>query len=73
MIAGNDKYSMGFAWMLVFMPYGPEWKERRRLFQQYFASKAANTKGRVEETLYTRRLLLRLLETPENYLDHISQ
>lgn len=73
MIAENDQYSMGFAWMLVFLPYGPEWKERRRLFQQYFASKAANTTRKVEETHYTRRLLLRLLETPENYVDHISQ
>ncbi|KDR72697.1 hypothetical protein GALMADRAFT_101857 [Galerina marginata CBS 339.88] len=61
---------MGFSWLFVFMPYGPKWKERRRLFQRHFhPSNDEIHKGK--EVHYARRLLLQILETPESYMQHV--
>ncbi|CAA7268863.1 unnamed protein product [Cyclocybe aegerita] len=62
---------MGFSWLLPFMPYGPSWKERRRLLSRYFHP--SNDKlHKPVEIEYARKLLLLLLEDPEHYLQHLN-
>ncbi|KAF8912053.1 cytochrome P450 [Gymnopilus junonius] len=61
---------MGLSWLAVFMRYGPEWRDRRRLFQRYFHP--SNEKiHKPKEVYHTRLLLLQILESPNNYMDHV--
>ncbi|PPQ99996.1 hypothetical protein CVT26_009278 [Gymnopilus dilepis] len=62
--------SMGLSWVMVFMRYGPEWKDRRRLFQRHFHP--TNEKiHKPREVRVARSLLLQILENPEHYMDHV--
>ncbi|PPQ94401.1 hypothetical protein CVT25_002489 [Psilocybe cyanescens] len=61
---------MGFSWLMPFMPYGPEWKERRRLFLRHFHPNNDEI-HKDQEVRYTRRLLLCLLQRPEDYMRHV--
>ncbi|KAJ8501740.1 hypothetical protein ONZ45_g12030 [Pleurotus djamor] len=58
---------MGWAWAFAFMPYGDAWRLRRRMFQQEFHP-SATTMYRPQEVKYVRRLLHRLLVTPEEFM-----
>ncbi|KAF4616302.1 hypothetical protein D9613_008357 [Agrocybe pediades] len=61
---------MGFGWLLVFMPYGLEWKERRRLFTRHFhPTNNELHKGKVLQC--GRRLLVQLLSSPQDYMQHV--
>ncbi|KAF9552414.1 cytochrome P450 [Agrocybe pediades] len=58
---------MDCGWIFALPPYGRDWKERRRLFMQYFHP------SRVEEyhigqTKFAHSMLPRLLDRPENFL-----
>ncbi|KAE9394855.1 cytochrome P450, partial [Gymnopus androsaceus JB14] len=57
---------MGWKWAFVFMPYGPEWKARRKLFTTMFNPNNAD-QHEPQELKATRNFLLRLHENPEQY------
>ncbi|KAI0820142.1 cytochrome P450 [Trametes gibbosa] len=61
---------VGCDWHFVFMGYGESWRERRRVFHQYFHPNAA-TSYRPKELKVARELLRRLLETPDEYMVHL--
>ena len=64
--------SVGCDWHFVFMGYGDDWRERRRVFHQYFNPNAAVT-YRPRELKVARQLLARLLETPDDFMIHLRQ
>ncbi|KAI0651028.1 cytochrome P450 [Trametes meyenii] len=61
---------VGCDWHFVFMGYGDSWRERRRVFHQYFHPNAA-THYRPREIKVARELLRRLLETPDDFMIHL--
>ncbi|KAI0659485.1 cytochrome P450 [Cubamyces menziesii] len=61
---------VGCDWHFVFMGYGDSWRERRRVFHQYFHPNAA-TSYRPREIKVARELLRRLLETPDDFMIHL--
>ncbi|KAI0325277.1 cytochrome P450 [Cubamyces sp. BRFM 1775] len=61
---------VGCDWHFVFMGYGDSWRERRRVFHQYFHPNAA-TNYRPREIKVARELLRRLLETPDDFMIHL--
>ncbi|TFK37128.1 cytochrome P450 [Crucibulum laeve] len=61
---------VGWNWLFGFMPYGEAWKERRRLFQHHFHP-LDTTIHQQKELEYTHKMLQRLLETPEHFMDHL--
>ena len=52
---------LGVDWMFAMMPYGPEWRSRRRLFHQYFGPNAVIEYREVQRQC-VRRLLGQGLE-----------
>ncbi|KAF8490208.1 cytochrome P450 [Gautieria morchelliformis] len=61
---------MGFSWALSFIPYGAAWRRNRALMHKKFHPAAA-AKYRPIQAKHTRRLLRRLCESPDNFVDHI--
>ncbi|PPQ64455.1 hypothetical protein CVT24_008465 [Panaeolus cyanescens] len=62
---------LGWSWLMPFMRYGAEWKERRRHFQRYFHPSAL-TIHKPQERQHIQFLLQRMSEDPNNYLHHIQ-
>jgi len=61
---------MGFDYNFAFIPYGNEWREHRRLMSRYLrATETVNFQPHEEKA--THGLLRRLLDEPENFIDHI--
>ncbi|KAL0958520.1 hypothetical protein HGRIS_000662 [Hohenbuehelia grisea] len=60
---------IGFEWAFAFMAYNDDWKARRALFEHDFGSADKTWYQRQLSTSVTR-LLLSLLETPSNFMDH---
>ena len=59
---------MGWGWSFSGMVYGGPWRERRRMFQKYFH--ASNTQVyRPIQIEFIRKMLPRLLEEPEDFLN----
>ena len=54
------------------MPYGSIWREHRRTFHQFF-NQTASVPYHPHEVKAARKLLLRLMETPEEFNDHLLQ
>ena len=52
------------------MPYGEAWRERRKLFTQYFHPNNANV-YQPHELEYTRKIVRRLLDSPERFMEHL--
>lgn len=61
---------IGWDFLMTFLPYGELWRDSRRLFHQHFT---ANVVPRYHPRIVkgTRRLLLRLLATPDDFMAHI--
>ncbi|KAF8910211.1 cytochrome P450 [Gymnopilus junonius] len=57
--------SMGWNWVFSAMPYGERWKQRRRLFQQYFSNRNVAS-YRIKELKFVRKALCRLLDHPND-------
>lgn len=59
-------------WPFGFMKYGGRWKERRKLFQQHFHPQ--NTESyQPKELEHVHKLLKRLHDSPEKFIEHIRQ
>lgn len=63
---------VGCDWHFVFMGYGESWRERRRVFHQYFHPNATKN-YRPRELKVARELLRRLLESPDDFMVHLRQ
>ncbi|KAI0743064.1 cytochrome P450 [Daedaleopsis nitida] len=61
---------VGCDWHFVFMGYGDDWRERRRVFHQYFHPNAA-VNYRPRSLKVARELLRRLLESPDDFMVHL--
>ncbi|KAF7358359.1 hypothetical protein MVEN_00885900 [Mycena venus] len=63
---------MGWHFNIGLMKYGDEWRTHRRLLNGSFNNKAVR-KYEPTELAGTRKLLARLLHSPENFMDHFRQ
>ncbi|KAJ7625701.1 cytochrome P450 [Roridomyces roridus] len=63
---------MGWDFNIAFMRYGDEWRIHRRIFNQAFNLKASK-KYEPHELLASRKLLKRLLDTPDEFLGLFRQ
>ncbi|KAH9834604.1 cytochrome P450 [Rhodofomes roseus] len=61
---------VGCDWHFVFMGYGNRWRERRRVFHQYFHPSAA-LQHRPRALRGARVLLSRLLDAPDDFMGHL--
>ncbi|KAJ7167251.1 cytochrome P450 [Mycena crocata] len=61
---------VGFVWHFAFMPYGPVWKEHRKVFMQQFQPSQV-VFHRPRELEAARVLLQRLLESPTKFERHL--
>lgn len=60
----------GWDWLFGFLPYGDAWLERRKLFQKHFHPlDYPNHQPRERE--YVHLMLRRLLDSPQEFMDHI--
>lgn len=65
-IIGTDQF-------FAILPHGDEWRNQRRMFQQYF-SKRALPREQEKALEFTRKALLpNLYQTPQDFRDHISE
>ncbi|KAJ7101281.1 cytochrome P450 [Mycena belliarum] len=62
---------VGWDFNVALMRYGDQWRTHRRLFNQRFIPKAAE-KYRPQQVLATHRLLRRLQQTPDDFVDHFK-
>lgn len=68
----DGRHRVGCNWHFVFMGYGDDWRERRRVFHQFFHPNAA-VAYRPRELKVARELLRRLLESPDDFMTHLRQ
>ncbi|EJD42956.1 cytochrome P450 [Auricularia subglabra TFB-10046 SS5] len=61
---------MGWGWITTFIPYGPAWRESRRVLHHFFHEGAA-LKHREAQTLMNLRFLRLILDSPEDFMQHI--
>lgn len=61
---------MGFTWAFSLMPYGSWWRRHRKAFHQYFYPNAA-AHYIPKQMSEARKTLVRLLEEPNEFMDHI--
>ncbi|KAF8262577.1 cytochrome P450 [Lactarius quietus] len=57
-------------WNIAFLPYGPRWRNWRKVFHDHFHPNASR-QYRPRELKAARQLLVNLLRTPENYGEHL--
>ncbi|KAF8872233.1 cytochrome P450 [Infundibulicybe gibba] len=58
--------------VMPFLPYGPAWRARRRLFHEHFHMSVAGQYKPIQAR-ESRRFLQRLLDTPDDFVHHIRQ
>ncbi|KAG9496564.1 hypothetical protein J7337_011340 [Fusarium musae] len=69
-VFGNEM--CGYNQILPFKPYGKLLKQHRKLVHQQLGTKTAASRFRDVLDVESRRLLLRILETPEKLFEHIQ-
>ncbi|KAA1467135.1 cytochrome P450 [Dentipellis sp. KUC8613] len=57
-------------WVLAFTPYGQRWRDVRKEFHEHFRQ-AAVVQYRPVEVKATHRLLARMLQKPNDFMDHL--
>ena len=62
---------MGWDFSFVFLPYGNEWRDHRRVFNQEMRSEAA-VKYRPAQMVKVHDLLRRLITTPNLFSEHVK-
>lgn len=65
-------HRIGWDWNVALMSYGPRWRQTRRVFHQHFHRGAAR-QYRPVQMLGARKLLVRLLSDPDNFVQHLRQ
>ncbi|KAF5359346.1 hypothetical protein D9756_003621 [Leucocoprinus leucothites] len=60
---------MGWDWSFALMPYGPRWKHYRRIFHEHFQQNVVHKYNNIHVDA-TRAFLQRLLEAPEDFIQH---
>ncbi|KAI0360492.1 CyP450 monooxygenase [Trametes cingulata] len=60
----------GFDWVLTMIHYGPWWRRHRRAFHQFFNASAVE-KLRPLQRSQVNRFLVKLLESPRDFTEHI--
>lgn len=68
--ANNFLTSMGHEWNFGFMPYGETWRKHRRMFVSKFGPANVHVYNPIQERA-SGQLLEKLLNTPEDFLDHL--
>ncbi|KLO17679.1 cytochrome P450 [Schizopora paradoxa] len=63
--------TVGLDWNFAFFPYGEAWRLHRKIFVSEFGVRQANGYLGLQEKL-TKHLLHRLLQTPEDFLNHLQ-
>lgn len=63
---------LGHGYNMIFIPYNDAWKARRRLFHKQFTPTAA-MRYRPKQLKTTHVMLDRLLETPGEFMEHLTQ
>ena len=53
------------------MHYGPTWRQERKAFHQHFNATSSQTYVKAQ-TLDTRRMLLHMFQSPEDFREHIN-
>lgn len=61
---------MKINFLFPFMPYGDEWRNHRRIFQQYF-SKNMDKEQETQLDFIRKGLLPNLYESPQNFPEHL--
>ncbi|KAF7984429.1 hypothetical protein HWV62_14496 [Athelia sp. TMB] len=61
---------MGWDCIFAFMPYGERWRQQRKMFYQEFTPTAA-LRYNTQESVATAVLLNRLLDTPDDWVQHL--
>ncbi|KAF4567124.1 hypothetical protein EYR36_010741 [Pleurotus pulmonarius] len=64
---------MGWSWLFATMEYGELWKQHRKLFQREFHPNAVTALFQPQVLKHTSGLLTRLLESPDDFMEHINQ
>lgn len=59
--------------MFAFNPYNDDWRDQRKLFQQYFSPKNAIIIEERIEMFLRKSLLPNLLRSPQNYRLHLHE
>lgn len=62
----------GFGQLLNLLSFTPEYRVHRQMIHQQFGTKVVAERFKEAETMESHRLLVRLLEEPDNLLDHIK-
>ncbi|KAF5315354.1 hypothetical protein D9619_007133 [Psilocybe cf. subviscida] len=62
---------MGWDFASSLMPYGPQWRKQRRLFQQAF-KRATSLSYRPEQTRKINDMLYGLLTSPDDFREHLK-
>lgn len=57
-------------WGFGLQPYGTEWRDGRKAFQRVFSANVVPM-FRPTETVEARKLLRRLVHTPEDFISHL--
>ena len=72
LVKNADQCRMNWSISLAQMPYGPWWRQHRKLFHEHFHRNTV-TKYQPIQREEVQAFLRRLLITPDNFLHHIRQ
>lgn len=64
-------FRMKCDWLLTVLPYDERWKMRRKMLQSEF-NHVETMRYQPHESTYARELLRRLLDTPDQFMEHIK-
>ena len=64
--------SMGLDWTITIMPYGPKLR-RQRAFLHQFLQPASMKRHHRTLMLETRRLVVNLIRSPDDYMIHVRR
>jgi len=68
----HQRFSMDYAWNIVFLRYGLEWRGHRRFFHEHFNPNVIH-KYDSAQIITTRAFLRLLLKSPDDFVLHIRQ
>jgi len=66
-------HRMDLWWPFAIMPYGEDWKLRRRTFVQHFPPSDAHIHQPKETHFIRTRFLPQLVKSPDQFMDHVRQ